>query len=569
MKSFSESGLKSELLSALDRINFVKPTPIQHKALSHLMSSEKDLIGLAHTGTGKTAAFALPILHRTQIEIKKIQAIVLCPTRELCLQITSDVEKYARDLKGFKSVAVYGGSSIVNQMSDLKKGCHMVIGTPGRTLDLINRKKLDLTHVRWVVLDEADEMLSMGFKEDMDQILSETPAEKQTLLFSATMPKGIASIAKNYMNDPTKVSVDESQQTTSQVSHCYYQVSNREKFETLRLIVDMHPEFYGIIFCRTRKETREIAEDMASAGYLTDALHGDLSQGQRDQVMRKFREGKIQLLIATDVAARGLDVNDLTHVINYNLPDELESYVHRSGRTGRAGKSGESIVLLAHRDVRRLQVIERRTGIRFEERKIPSKKELLLSRAKNFLEHLDTLEVNQSLITEFKLQPLIQNALTDINKEELVARLLSKEISELYTQHKIKEGDRRSAPIERSAPRAKSKKLQQTERNAYSDLGFNRYYINIGSKHNVDPKLMITIINQHMRGDQFEIGKIEILKSFSFFEIEDGFDDTVIKAFKKGDHDGHKLLVEKSQPKPEIHHTKTKKKKNKKHARAF
>ena len=562
MKLFSESGLKSELLSALDRINFVKPTPIQHKALDHLMSSEQDLIGLAHTGTGKTAAFALPILHRTHIEIKQVQTIVLCPTRELCLQITNDIEKYARDLKHFKVVAVYGGASIVNQMKDLKKGCHMVIGTPGRTLDLIKRNRLKLNHVRWVVLDEADEMLSMGFKDDMDQILAETPGDKQTLLFSATMPKGIASLARNYMTDPTKVSVTEQQRTTSQVSHSYYQVSNRERYETLRLIVDLHPTFYGIVFCRTRKETREIAEKMASSGYLADALHGDLTQGQRDHVMRRFRTGKIKLLIATDVAARGLDVNNLTHVINYNLPDELESYVHRSGRTGRAGNSGESIILLGARDIRRLQIIERRTGITFEKRNIPSKEQLIMGRVNHYLTQLNDLEVNHDLFADFKLQPIVEQSIASISKEDLVAKLLSQELGDLHAQYKA-DRSRRPAHSQREYHQRDSRRAQ------FSDRSFTRYYINIGSKHKVDPKILISIINRHMRGDQFEIGKIEILKSFSFFEIEEGLEDLVLKAFKNGAYDDQKLLVEKSLPKPIIQRKKKKKGKKKKRARTF
>ncbi|NND31494.1 MAG: DEAD/DEAH box helicase [Saprospiraceae bacterium] len=563
MKSFSESGLKSELLSALDRINFIKPTPIQHKALDHLMSSEKDLIGLAHTGTGKTAAFALPILHRTHIEIKQVQTIVLCPTRELCLQITNDIEQYAKDLRHFKVVAVYGGASIVKQMNDLKRGCHMVVGTPGRTLDLIKRNRLKLNHVRWVVLDEADEMLSMGFKEDMDQILAETPKEKQTLLFSATMPKGIASLAQNYMTDPTKVSVTEEQQTTSQVSHSFYQVTNRDRFDTLRLIVDLHPNFYGIIFCRTRRETKEIAERMSAAGYLTDALHGDLNQGQRDNVMRRFRDGKIQLLIATDVAARGLDVNNLTHVINYNLPDELESYVHRSGRTGRAGNSGESICLLASKDIKRLQIIERRTGIRFEKRNIPSKKELISGRVHHFLKHLQNLQINEALIKDFDLKPLIEELILQMSKEELVAKLLTQELSDLHQQYKSDRNQNRNRPEKRESH-------SNSHRTPFSENQFARYYINLGSKHDVDPKTLISIINRQMRGDQFEIGKIEILKSFSFFEIEKGLEEVVISAFKKGDYEGHKLIVEKSLPKPTLRiHKKKKKGKKKKRAKIF
>ncbi|MCL4116065.1 UNVERIFIED_CONTAM: hypothetical protein GTU68_063083 [Idotea baltica] len=552
MQSFSESGLRPEILSSLARIEFIKPTPIQEKSIKHMMSSDKDLIGLAHTGTGKTAAFALPILHRTIVEDRSIQTIILCPTRELCLQITKDVATYARDLRGFRAVAVYGGASMVSQVNEIKKGCQMVVGTPGRTLDLIKRRKLKLNNVRWLVLDEADEMLSMGFKDDLDEILAETPAEKQTLLFSATMPKEISRIAKNYMNDPVQVKVESAKQTTSTVSHSYYTVTSRNRFEVLSLLININVDIYAIVFCRTRRETREITEDLSRDGFPVDALHGELNQRQRDQVMDRFRSGKLKLLIATDVAARGLDVNDLTHVINYNLPDDLEAYVHRSGRTGRAGKKGESICLLNSREVRRLGIIERKTGIKFTAKQVPGKRQIISGKLTKFIEEITEANVRTDLIKEH--MPEVEERLAELSKTEILERLVSRE---------VKKQDR---PAKREIYEPPSRNNRASTSSVSGD--FTRFYINIGSKHGVDAIKLISIINQHMKGSHFEIGKIEILKSFSFFEIEDVYELEILQSFKKGSYEGIELTVEKSQPKPKMTKPKKHKKKHKKrHAR--
>jgi len=562
MQSFSESGLRPEILSSLARIDFLKPTPIQEKSIKHMMSSDKDLIGLAHTGTGKTAAFALPILHRTKVEDRDIQTIILCPTRELCLQITKDVATYARDLRGFRAVAVYGGASMVTQVNEIKKGCQMVVGTPGRTLDLIKRRKLKLNNVRWLVLDEADEMLSMGFKDDLDEILAETPAEKQTLLFSATMPKEISRIAKNYMNDPIQVKVESAKQTASTVSHSYYTVTSHNRFSVLSLLININVDIYAIVFCRTRRETREITEDLARDGFPVDALHGELNQRQRDQVMDRFRSGKLKLLIATDVAARGLDVNDLTHVINYNLPDDLEAYVHRSGRTGRAGKKGESICLLNSREVRRLGIIERKTGIKFTAKQVPGKREIIAGKVSKFIDQISETEIRSELIKEH--MPLVEERLAEMSKTELLERLVSGEVEGLYKQYKIPAFQKKETrPAKRQVYEPPSRNDRSSTSSASGD--FSRFYINIGSKHGVDAIKLISIINQHMKGSHFEIGKIEILKSFSFFEIEDVYELEILQAFKKGSYEGIELTVEKSQPKPQMSKPKKHKKKHKKH----
>ncbi len=376
MKSFNDSGLNQEILKALAEMGFETPTPIQAKAIPHLMSSNQDIIASAQTGTGKTAAFGLPSIHMTQIDKKMPQTLVMCPTRELCIQIARDLTNFSKYLSGLKIIAVYGGASVDTQVRALRQGAQIVIGTPGRTKDLIKRKKLILSDIKRVVLDEADEMLTMGFKEDLEAILADTPSKKQTLLFSATMSKRIISITKQYMNDPIQISAARVNLGAENVQHLYYMVHVKDRYEVLKRIADSNPNIYGITFCRTRKETKEISNKLMQDGYNADAIHGDLSQAQRDEVMDRFRKRKLHMLVATDVAARGLDVNDLTHIINYNLPDEEEVYVHRSGRTGRAGKSGISIAIIHTREVGRIRAIERISKIKFSSELVPSGKDI-------------------------------------------------------------------------------------------------------------------------------------------------------------------------------------------------
>jgi ATP-dependent RNA helicase DeaD len=477
------------------------------------------------------------------------------------LQITKDIENYAHDLKGFRVVAVYGGSSMTQQMSALKRGCHMVIGTPGRTLDLINRNKLQLQQVRWLVLDEADEMLSMGFKDELDQILAATPKGKQTLLFSATMPSTIHSIANSYMTNPVQISVDQGVRTTSTVTHGYYLVSHKAKYNFLRFFLSLHRDIYTIIFCRTRKDTAQLAEDLDREGFKADALHGDLSQRHRDRVLNRFRNKQINLLIATDVAARGLDVNDLTHVINYDLPDEAEAYVHRSGRTGRAGKSGECVCLLDRRDMKRLHFITRKTGIKFNEISLPNKAELIEKSLDDYTNKLLDISVEHHDIIQHL--PAIDQKLFHLSRQELIGRFLTIQLKdELNKGIWSQEGSRKSA--ERKKP-----KEQFEDRFAaaadYSE-DFTRFYINLGTKHKLEKTDLIGIVNRYMKGSDFAIGKIEMLKSFSFFEVEAGQEERVLNGFRKAMHDDQKILVEKSLPKPDLSSSKkhkTKKKKRK------
>jgi ATP-dependent RNA helicase DeaD len=558
MKSFSESGLKSELLTSLERINFISPTPIQNKAISHLMHSDQDLIGTAHTGTGKTAAFALPIIHRTHLEIQQVQSIVLCPTRELCLQITSDIQNYTRDLKGFKVAAVYGGSSMTDQISALKRGVHMVVGTPGRTLDLINRNKLQLHQVRWLVLDEADEMLSMGFKDELDKILAATPSEKQTLLFSATMPSAITSIADHYMTDPVKISVDQGVKTTTAISHGYYVVSRKAKFKFLTSFLSLHQDIYAIIFCRTRKDTAQLAEDLEKEGYRADALHGDLSQRHRDRVLNRFRNRQINLLIATDVAARGLDVTGLSHVINYDLPDEPEAYVHRSGRTGRAGKSGDCLCLLDRKDLKKLQFISRKTGIKFSESRLPDQSEIIGQRVNDLTYKL--LEINPEHPALLENLPAADQKLFHLSRQELIGRFLT-----LLMGDELQRNNWSGSPKKDTTQKSRNNRLPDDFPEESHYLGqFTRFYINLGTKHNLDAPKLISVINRYMKGSDFAIGKIEMLKSFSFFEIEEGFEDRVIAGFRKATFDSLQVVVEKSMPKPDLSkHRKLKGKKKK------
>ena len=373
---FSDIGLDKNIQKAITDLGFEQPTPIQSESIPFLLSEENDLIALAQTGTGKTAAFGLPIIQQIEIESKQTQAIILCPTRELCLQITKDLGTYAKYTKGLRITAVYGGANIQTQIKALNSGSQIVVGTPGRVIDLIKRKKLRLGHIEYVVLDEADEMLNMGFKEDLDTILAETPEEKRTLLFSATMPKEVMRITKNYMFSPKTIEVARRNEGAKNVEHHFYMVNARDRYKALRRICDVNPDIYGIVFCRTRRETKDVADKLMQDGYNADALHGDLSQSQRDHVMGRFRKRNLQMLVATDVAARGIDIDDLTHIINYNLPDDLEVYVHRSGRTGRAGKNGISIIIAHSRERRKLQAISKMLRKDLTQKQVPNGEEI-------------------------------------------------------------------------------------------------------------------------------------------------------------------------------------------------
>ncbi|MFY9591108.1 MAG: DEAD/DEAH box helicase, partial [Bacteroidales bacterium] len=434
MQLFENYGLSKEILKAIKELGYINPTPIQAKTIPHLLNSDRDLVGLAQTGTGKTAAFGLPILNQIDYQNKITQSIILSPTRELCVQIAKDMQNYAKYLPEIRITAVYGGASIENQIKDLRKGSQVVVGTPGRVLDLINRKVLKINQISFLVLDEADEMLNMGFKEDIDAILETTPIEKQTLLFSATMPPEIMKIASLYMHDPLEISVGTKNSGAENVEHFYYQVNAKNRYLALKRIADINPDIYGIVFCRTRAETQEVADKLIQDGYNADALHGDLSQAQRDHVMHRFRSGNLQLLVATDVAARGLDVNDLSHIINYNLPDEREIYIHRTGRTGRAGKKGEAITIIHNRELHKIREIEKLLKKPINRRQVPDGKEVCTKQLMHIIDRIEHLSEIDPEIDQFL--PIILKKLSWLDRDELIKRFVAVEFSRFLTYYK-------------------------------------------------------------------------------------------------------------------------------------
>lgn len=535
-----EMGLAPELLRAVDELGFDSPTPIQQKAIPIILNTDSDLVVLAQTGTGKTAAFGLPILQLGDAYADHLQTLVLCPTRELCMQITTEFNKYSKYMSGFRVLPVYGGASIREQMSALRSGCQAVVGTPGRVLDLIRRKTLDLSGIRWLILDEADEMLNMGFKDDLDAILSETPKEKKTLLFSATMPEEVARIARKYMNAPEEVSVGKRNSGADTVSHEYYMVHAKDRYLALKRIVDINPSVYGIIFCRTRIETKEVADKLMQDGYNADALHGDLSQSQRDYVMNRFRLNNLQLLVATDVAARGLDVQDLTHIINYNLPDDPEVYVHRTGRTGRAGKNGIAISLIHTRESNRIKELERITRKSFERKQLPGGREICETQLFNLVDKVENTVVDQVNIEKYL--PAIYSKLAWLDREELIKHFISVEFNRFLEYYK----DAPDLNVNRNEKHVPA--LQKPLEN------FIRFHINLGSKQNLSASSLISLVNRNCRGKRIEFGKIEILRKFSFFEIEESRVSHLMTDMSNVLYDSHPVVIEISAPDPHAYH---------------
>ena len=477
---FDEMGLDDSLLKAVEELGFEKPTPIQEKVIPKILIDKSDLVAQAQTGTGKTAAFGLPLIQMADLTNGDIQSLILCPTRELCIQISNDLRKYATHIEGFRVISVYGGANIETQIRNLKKGGQIVVGTPGRVRDLIKRKILKIKKIDWLILDEADEMLTMGFKEELDAILEGTPSDKQTLLFSATMPKEIRRIADTYMNQPDEISVGLKNVGADNVKHEYYISHARNRYEVLKRIADINPQIYGIVFCRTRQETKDVADKFMNDGYNADALHGDLSQSQRDFVMNRFRNRHLQMLIATDVAARGLDVNDLTHVINYNLPDDLEAYIHRSGRTGRAGKSGISISILNTRDSRKVKDLEKITNKPFTRKMIPGGKEICKKQVFNLVDKVEKVELNEGQIEEFL--PEIHKKLEWLNREDLIKHFVSIEFNRFLSYYK----NAQDLNVEFGNSNKKNEGFRRkNESTRSSKKGFTRFYINLGTKNNL------------------------------------------------------------------------------------
>ena len=530
MSTFLELGLKEPINKALTDLGYEKPTVIQEKAIPQIISSTDDLKAFAQTGTGKTAAFSLPILELLDESNSNVQAIILSPTRELAVQIGNNIKDFCKYLKNVKVTTVYGGSSMEEQIRSLKKGSQIVVGTPGRTVDLINRRALKLGNVQWLVLDEADEMLNMGFKEELDKVLEATPETKQTLLFSATFPREVEAIAKNYMTKPVEVTSGEKNSGSDNVEHEYYAVTERTRYPALKRIADLNPDIYAIIFCRTRRETQEVADNLIKDGYNADSLHGDLSQAQRDSVMGKFRKKTIQILVATDVAARGLDVNELTHVINHKLPDQIENYTHRSGRTGRAGNKGISIVLVNNREKGKLRVIERIIKKKFVEGKVPSGKEIVENQLMNLIDKVQKTEVNTYEINEFL--PNIYSKLEDLDREELIQKFVSLEFNSMLAYYENSK-DLNDLGRENSRSRATADNMTS-------------FFINIGRKDSLNPAKLIGLINDQEIGDKIEIGSIDILDTFSFFEIDKNYENQTLEAFgtNQPDFDGRSVNVE-------------------------
>ncbi|MFO8001423.1 MAG: DEAD/DEAH box helicase [Marinilabilia sp.] len=541
MQTFDEMGLCPELLKSLEEMEFKIPTPIQAETIPYILDSSNDLVALAQTGTGKTAAFGLPVLNKTDQDRKEIQSIVLCPTRELCLQITSDIERFSKHLP-FSTVAVYGGEPIYKQLGALKKGCHIVVGTPGRVNDLINRNKLDLSSVSFLVLDEADEMLKMGFKDEMDAILAQTPAMKQTLLFSATMPPDIASLTGRYMNTPHKISVTAKNKTAENIEHRYMVTSPATTYQALRRYADMHPDIYSLVFCRTRQETKDIADKLIADGYNADSIHGDLSQGQRDQVMGRFRKRHLQLLVATDVAARGLDVTDLTHVIHFHIPDDPENYVHRSGRTGRAGKSGISMAIISPGEQRKIKMLEKQINKKLTREMVPAGHDVFSKRVSNYLDAMAEYEPENFAEEDF--EKLIAEKLGHLSKEELLKKIMSKEFSRVHNEYK----NSPDLNILSNTRPGKDRTLRQKEKigqkNGRKGQRFSRFSINLGVKNDLRPDLLINIINRHTPDHKIKIGRIDIQNKHTIFEADGNYEKELVKAFRKAKYKGNPLMVQ-------------------------
>ena len=539
MQHFKQTNLDTNILKAISEMGFKTPTPIQAKTIPHLMNSNLDLIATAQTGTGKTAAFGLPSIHLTNLKYNDTQTLVLCPTRELCIQIAKDLAKYSKYLNGLNILAVYGGSDIKTQIKSLNKGAHIVIGTPGRTKDLIKRKKLNIGRIARLILDEADEMLTMGFKEDLEMILSHTPKEKQTLLFSATMSKKVIAITDSYMNHPEKIAATQMNITAENVQHIYYMVNAKERYEVIKRIADINPNIYGIVFCRTRRETKEIANKLMNDGYNADTLNGDLSQAERDEVMARFRKRQLQLLVATDVAARGLDVEGLSHIINFNLPDDFEIYVHRSGRTGRAGKKGISIAILHTREMRKIHEIEKKTRISFLREDVPSGMDICKTRLYNLIDKVENVEVDEQIIAQF--MPDIYKKLEWLERDELIKHFVSTEFNRYLSYYKNARDINVSSNSKNQGRKNRDKKNRK-DRNLATLSGF---YINVGFQSKMNPGRLMGLINECLRSSSAVIGNIEIMKTFSFFEIEEEYESKLIQSFKGKRFAGISLELEK------------------------
>ena len=521
MKTFEELGVNEEIRRAITEMGFVQPMPVQEEVIPYLLGNRNDIIALAQTGTGKTAAFGIPLLQRIDTSKNCTQALILSPTRELCLQITDDMKDYSRYMEGVKIVAVYGGTSIENQIHALKRGVHIIVATPGRLIDLMHRGVAHLDEVNNVVLDEADEMLNMGFSESIDQILEGVPSDRNTLLFSATMSKEIEGIAKNYLHNHREIVVGSRNEGAEHVNHVYYMVNARDKYLALKRLVDYYPRIYAIIFCRTKIETQEIADKLIRDGYNAEALHGDLAQAQRDLTMQKFRKHLTQLLVATDVAARGLDVDDLTHVINYGLPDDIENYTHRSGRTGRAGKKGTSLCIVHSREKHKIRAIEKEIGKEFVAGVIPTPHEICTKQLYKVMDQIEKVDVNEEEIAPFMKD--INRHLEYMEKEDLIKKIVSMEFGRFLAYYA-------DAPEIGKVEKESKSERKEKKRGAHkTEEGYTRLFINLGKKDGFYPGEVMQFINRHVQGRQ-EVGHIDLMDTISYIEVPQSDAKKVMKA---------------------------------------
>ncbi|RCT54749.1 DEAD/DEAH box helicase [Winogradskyella sp. KYW1333] len=527
MSTFQELGLNQDLLNAVADLGFTKPSEVQEKAIPTLLAEERDLVALAQTGTGKTAAFGFPMLQKINVDSRTTQGLILSPTRELCLQITNELKLYGKYCKGLNVVAIYGGASITEQARQVKRGAQIIVATPGRMKDMISRNLVDISKIEYSVLDEADEMLNMGFYEDITDILSYTPDDKSTWLFSATMPKEVATIARKFMYDPIEITVGNRNESTSQVSHEYYLVNGRDRYLALKRLADANPDIFSVIFCRTKRDTQKVAEKLVEDGYSAGALHGDLSQNQRDLVMKSFRNKQIQMLVATDVAARGIDVDDITHVINYQLPDEIETYTHRSGRTGRAGKTGVSMVIVAKSELRKINAIERIIKKKFEKKDIPSGMEICEVQLMSLANKMHNTEINHEIDAFLES---INELFDDTSKEELIKKFFSVEFTRFYNYYR------------------KAKDLTVTDS---SDGGGRapsanetRYFINVGRKDGYDWMSLKDFIKEVLDLGRDDVFKVDVKDSFSFFNTDKAMEKKVLDFFTDFKYNGRFVNVE-------------------------
>ena len=546
MKTFEELGVSPEIRKAIEEMGYENPMPVQEEVIPYLLGEGNDVVALAQTGTGKTAAFGLPLIQKINVKNRVPQALILCPTRELCLQIAGDLNDYSKYIDGLKVLPVYGGSSIESQIRMLKSGVHIIVATPGRLIDLMERKVAKLDTIGNVVMDEADEMLNMGFTDSINSILEKVPEDRNTLMFSATMSPEISRISKQYLRNAKEITIGTKNEGSKNVNHIAYVVHAKDKYAALKRIADYYPQIYGIIFCRTRKETQEIADKLIQDGYNADSLHGELSQAQRDLVMQKFRQRHLQLLVATDVAARGLDVNDLTHVINYGLPDDTESYTHRSGRTGRAGKTGISIAIINLRERGKMREIERIINKKFIVGEMPTGKQICEQQLIKLIDDIEKVKVNEEEIESFL--PGIYRKLEWLSKEDLIKRVVSMEFNrflEYYSNAPEIETptvtDRRGErePRER---KEHGSSCEKTERKA--EKGYTRLFLNLGKTDGFYANQIIELINRNMKKQRTTIGRIDLMQNFSFFEVAEKQANDVISALNKVNLNGRKVVVE-------------------------